>query len=86
MATIIHINKDGVSTKLIEGDSSFPIIIMNPSSGYVSIDNYTIEWIGNNFKYTNGYIMPTSGTITGLSLRLIDTPLNQDSCRLKYFY
>ena len=73
MATIIRVNNQGLSTELIEGDSSFPIIIMNPSSGYVSIDNYKIEWIGNNFKYTNGYIMPTSGTITGLSLRLTDT-------------
>jgi Ca2+-binding RTX toxin-like protein len=67
MATIIRVNNQGFSTDLPFG---IPVLIDKPTSGYLAFDTYKIEWKGNNLKYSKGYLMPTSGVITEINLRL----------------
>ena len=72
MATIIRVNNQGFSTDLPFG---IPVLIDKPTSGYLAFDTYKIEWKGNNLKYSKGYLMPTSGVINEINLRLYDAEI-----------
>ena len=65
-STVVTVNKTGL-------DFTYPPSYANPyiqnaSSGYAVFSTHTQQWIGNNLKYTDGYLMPTSGTLTGIQL------------------
>ena len=72
MAAIIRVNNQGLSTDLPFG---IPVLIDKPTSGYLAFDTYQIEWKGNNLKYSKGYLMPTSGVINEINLRLYDAEI-----------
>jgi Ca2+-binding RTX toxin-like protein len=72
MAAIIRVNNQGLSTDLPFG---IPVLIDKPTSGYLAFDTYQIEWKGNNLKYSKGYLIPTSGVINEINLRLDDAEI-----------
>jgi hypothetical protein len=58
---ILTVNKDGIY-KTIPFTPS-PNYIQNPTSGYFVSSGFSTEWAGAGLAYTNGYILPTSGTL-----------------------
>ena len=66
-STVVTVNKTGL-------DFTAPFSYANPyiqnaSSGYAVFSTYTQQWTGNNLKYTDGYLMPTSGTINSIQMQ-----------------
>ena len=45
------------------------------SSGYANFATFKQEWTGINLGYTTGYVMPTSGLLTSVTVRALNGDL-----------
>lgn len=65
-ATILTVNKDGIYQTAPYATSTN--LVQNSNSGYFVTSYIREEWSGNNLGYTNGYVNPTSGSLSSYSV------------------
>lgn len=65
----IYINKDAI---YFTAPSSITTSFSKLSNQGYAVTSFRIEWMGVNLGYTEGYILPTSGTLTYVSASKLD--------------